>query len=181
MKRNPRFPDKRLVIGIILTVLGAVLLLRTTGYLPTPGIVWPVIFLALGIFLLYLVLIRKASEHYLFLGLVLTLGGAFFVLRNTVIPPVSMARIWPVFMLIIGLSMIPYGLRLRAHSRVAIIVPGIAITALSLLFLPFSLGLAGIGFRRFVIIWWPVLIVLLGIFMIYSHFRRSGRNPEGER
>lgn len=154
-------------------LLGGVLLLQTTGYLPSPGRLWPVILLLSGLTMLYTVLIRRANTYYLLSGTVLSLAGLFFLLTNTLLAGVSFSRLWPVLMAIIGLSILPYGFTKTGGPRIALIVPGITITLLALLFLPFSLGITGVGFRVFVQTWWPVLFLLLGAVFVLLYFRKS--------
>jgi hypothetical protein len=154
-------------------LLGGVLLLQTTGYLPLLGRFWPVFLLFAGLSMLYAVLVRRANAYYLLSGTVFSLAGLFFLLTNTLLAGVSFSRLWPVLMAIIGLSILPYGFTRTGGSRIALIVPGVTITLLALLFLPFSLGITGIGFRAFVQTWWPVLFLIIGTVFILLYFRKS--------
>jgi hypothetical protein len=167
---KPRYADKLLVLGAAILVLGGILLLWSLGYLPGLGNLWPLPFLLLGLFMLYLAYLRGKSQRYIIPGMIFTLGGTFFLLLNTVLYDRGMEKYWPFFMLITGLSLIPYGMKKKGAARTAIIVPALFIAALSLMFLPFSLGAAGIGFLAFVRHWWPLIIVGLGLALIISYF-----------
>ncbi|WP_455383724.1 LiaI-LiaF-like domain-containing protein, partial [Salinispira pacifica] len=103
------------------------------------------------------------------------LGGLFLFLMMTVMTAVGLERIWPVFMSIVGLSLFAYGMVKRGYARLSMTIPGIAIIALSLVFLPFSLGLAHQSFRAFVGEWWPVLFVVLGLVLILIYALRRRR------
>ncbi len=92
-----------------------------------------------GLFFLYMAWPRKHSDTWIIPGMVLTLGGLVFLLANTVLQGQSLERIWPLFMLVTGLSLIPYGLRKKASARTAIMVPAVFISFLALFFLIFSL------------------------------------------
>ena len=77
--------QKRLVFGAVFSLLGILLLLRTTGNLPTVSALWPVFLIILGLLLLYFNLVRGASERYLLLGMICTLVGIFFLLSKTIL------------------------------------------------------------------------------------------------
>jgi len=166
--QEERFPHKNLIVGILLLLLGGVLLLWRLGLLPSMGALWPLPLLVAGLSLLYLNL-KGRSQRYILPGMLLTLGALYFLLRNTVIPSMSLSRTWPVFMLIIGLSFLPYGFRGK-KARVSIIVPAVAIMGLAVIFLPFSLGLVRESFTDFALTWWPTLLLLTGAVLVLSFF-----------
>jgi len=176
---RPRYPNKFLVLGVAALVAGGVLLLWNLGYLPQPGRLWPIAVLVAGLFFLYMAWPRKHSDNWIIPGMVLTLGGLVFLLANTVLGGQSLQRIWPVFMLVTGVSLIPYALRKKASARAAIIVPAIFISFLALFFLIFSLHREeGGGLVAFVRQWWPMILVVLGISLIISFF--STRKPSNK-
>jgi hypothetical protein len=174
----PRYPNKLLIAGVAVLVVGGVLLLWNLGYLPQPGKLWPVPVILVGLAFLYMTWPRRHSDRWLVPGMVLTLGGILFLLVNTVLTENGLARIWPAFMLVTGISLIPYGFRRRGSARTAIVVPGIFICCLALIFFPFSVGSTGGGFRAFARQWWPVIVVLAGIALIASFF--STRRPSNK-
>jgi len=163
-----------LILGSGILVAGGVLLLWTLGYLPQPGPLWPVPVMLTGLVLLYLAYPRGWSERWIIPGMVLSLGGLVFLLASTVLREEGLARVWPLFMLVTGLSLIPYGFKKRGGARVAIIVPALFISALAILFLVFSLRAEG-GFAAFVRQWWPMILVILGLALLASFF--STRRP----
>lgn len=164
-----------LVIGSLLLLLGGLLLLWSFGYLRDIGALWPVVFILLGLLVLYLVLIRGAAEVYAFPGMLMALGGIYFLLGTSFMPWRSLIRIWPVFMAIAGVSIIPYALLKKGYARAVLLVPSIAIIVLALIFLPFSLRVVSVRFARFAALWWPLLVVLLGLIFLITHFVRSRR------
>jgi hypothetical protein len=175
---KPRYPNMLLVLGVVAALSGGVLMLWNLGYLPQPGRLWPVLLIAPGLFLLYLAWPRKSSDRWIIPGMLCTLGGIVLLLMNTVLASQSLARIWPAFMLVTGLSLVPYGLRRKGSSRTALVVPGIFISCLALCFLPFSLRHAEGGFAAFVRQWWPLILVLLGIALVVSFF--TTRRPSSK-
>jgi hypothetical protein len=177
--QKPRYPNKFLVLGVAGVVSGGVLLLWNLGYLPQPGRLWPIAVLVVGLFFLYMAWPRKHSDSWIIPGMVLTLGGLVLLLANTVLEGESLQRIWPLFMLVTGISLIPYALRKKASARAAVIVPAIFISFLALFFLVFSLHREeGGGLAAFVRQWWPMILVVLGITLIISFF--STRRPSNK-
>ena len=172
----PRFPNKILFIGILLILLGTVLLLWTSGLLVGVVSLWPVVPIAIGVYLIYIVFRRNARESYVFLGMILLLGGIAFLLLNTILTAVALSRIWPVFMSIVGVSLYGYGLKKRGTKRLSLVVPAAAIFLLSLLFLPFSLDIAEQEFVQFVSVWWPTLFLVLGLVLIVLDIWRRRRS-----
>jgi hypothetical protein len=177
-KPSPRYPNKLLVAGVAVLIAGGVILLWNLGYLPQPGKLWPVPVIIVGLFFLYMAWPRGHSDQWIIPGMVLTLGGVVFLLVNTVLNEESLARIWPAFMLVTGVSLIPYGFRKKGSARTAIVVPALFISLLALLFFPFSLRRTGGGFVAFVQQWWPMILVILGIALIVSFF--STRRPSNK-
>ncbi len=176
--RPPRYPNKLLVGGVAVFVAGGVLLLWNLGYLPQPGRLWPVPVIIVGLFFLYMAWPRGRSDHWIIPGMILTLGGIVFLLMNTVLSAQSLERIWPAFMLVTGVSLVPYAYRKRGSARIAIIIPALFISFLALVFLPFSLHRTGGGFAAFVRQWWPVIPLILGIALVVSFF--SARRPSSK-
>ena len=177
--QRPRYPNKFLVLGVAGVVAGGILLLWNFGYLPQPGYLWPIAVLIIGLIFLYMAWPRKHSDNWIIPGMVLTLGGLVLLLTNTVLQQQSLQRIWPLFMLITGISLVPFALRKKASARAAIIVPAIFISLLALFFLVFSLHREeGGGLVVFVRQWWPMILVVLGITLIISFF--STRRPSNK-
>ncbi len=174
----PRYPNKLLVAGVAVLVAGSVILLWNLGYLPQPGQLWPVPVIIVGLFFLYMAWPRGHSDRWIIPGMVLTLGGVVFLLVNTVLNEESLPRIWPLFMLVTGVSLIPYGYRKKGSARTAIVIPGLFISLLALLFFPSSLRRTGGGFVAFVQQWWPMILMILGIVLIVSFF--STRRPSNK-
>jgi len=173
--RPPRYPNKLLVIGMSALVAGGVLLMVNLGSLAVPTSLWPLAPLAAGLAFLYLSYVRGHSSRYILPGMLLTLGGLFFLLVETVLGWESVARVWPAFMLITGLSMLAWGMRLVPKARTAIVVPGVFIAALGLLLLPFSLRRQEGSLAAFVGRWWPLSLVAIGLVLLASFL--STRRP----
>jgi hypothetical protein len=171
MKRTaPRYPNKLLVIGTAVLVAGGVLLMVTLGSFTLPASLWPLPLLAAGLVFLYLAYVRGRSSRYILPGMLLTLCGLFFLLVETVIGWAALERAWPAFMIITGLSLLAWGLRLKPKARTAIIVPGLFIAALGVLLFPFSVQRHPGSLAAFVGRWWPLVLVVIGLVLVASFF-----------
>ena len=158
--------EKLLSFGIIFIFLGAVLLLVTTGKLTGRELIWPLLMLLLGLFLLYRSFFRFSADIYILIGMFLFLSGLSLLLRITFLDRFEIERIWPFFMLFTVISLLPYGFKKKKDNRLKIFIPAFAIIILSLFFLPFSLRLFTMRFLTFAVIWWPVVLIAMGITLI---------------
>ena len=93
--RTPRYPNKLLVIGAVALVAGVVLLMANLGSFSLPLGLWPVPLLLAGLVFLYLAYVRGRSSRYILPGMLLTLGGLFFLLVETVLGWEALDRAWP--------------------------------------------------------------------------------------
>lgn len=167
-----------LLLGLILLLFGGSLLLRTTGNLPGVLPLWPIVVVILGVSMLYKVFIRNGHESYVFAGLFLVLAGAFLLILNTHVFDVKIRQIWPFFMLFVGVSLLAYGFKRPGTAKARMMIPALSIIFLSVVFLLFSMGVITVSLRRFVVMWWPAIIVLAGIvFIIFDAI--SHRKPKG--
>jgi len=158
-----------LVSGTFLTVVGILLLVWTQGFIDSFVKWWPLVFAIVGGLLLYKAFFRKSRPSAVFAGLLLFLTGLFIlVLNNGVFEPLTLKELWPVFMGIVGLSLIPYGARYRRTIRVTLVIPGVILIVLMGVFLLFSLGIVKQTLAEFVVSWWPLLLVFMGLTLVAS-------------
>jgi hypothetical protein len=172
MSRAPRFPNKFVVIGTMFVLAGLLLLLWTVGEVGNAVRLWPLTLLLAGLVLLYYRIFRRGPDWYVFLGVALLLAGVLLIITSFVVP-LQLSAIWPFFMTICGVALLLYGLRKSGYTRLSLTVPGTAMLLLSLLFLPFSLGLVDATFSEVVTDWWPLILVLLGITFLALHLARG--------
>jgi len=170
--KEPRFPNKYVVIGVTTLVLGLLLLLWTVGELKQPVNLWPLGLFVAGLVLLYFRIFQAGPDSYLFLGIGLLLSGILLLITKIVVH-LELAAIWPFFMTISGVALLVYGLGKRGYTRLSLAVPGVATLMLSFLFLPFSLGIVKRPFAEVVGEWWPLILVVLGIAILVLHLVRE--------
>ena len=179
-QRRPRSDDVLFISAFATILLGLAFLLYTTKTFVGLLRVWPILVMAAGGVLLYFALVRGASVSFFFGGLFFVLEGAFFL--TALLLDWQLVRAWPLSMTIAGLAGLLSGLAARKRLRTFFLVPSIGFIALGLVFADFSFGLAKIGFKSFIAMWWPSLLIAGGIllFVAYGLSRRSPvRRAEG--
>jgi drug/metabolite transporter (DMT)-like permease len=179
MRNEPKFPNKYLIIGAVTFIVGGLFLLWTLGFLPSFKSLWPLPLIIFGMLLIYLVIFHRRRDVYLVIGMILSLCGIFFLLIN-IIPEKNLAKIWPGFMLITGISLLPYAFRKKQEKyKIAIIIPAWCMIILSCIFFLFSLNILGVSFQVFVSKWWPVLIIILGIsFIVLFYYSKKKKRAK---
>lgn len=161
-------------LGLGAALSGSVLLLFTTGILPTLTSLWPGLFLLIGTYLLYRGYIIRSSEGAIFMGVFFLLFGVVLVLLNTVMSWAVLERLWPVFLTVLALALLFYGLQKKSDARIIYVTPALVLIGLSLLFLLFSLDLIEMSFAKFVTRWWPLAIVALGLtVMLHNALKKT--------
>lgn len=181
-KTEPRFPHKLLITGIVLILAGILILSWTLGLFPEflswLVALWPVPLVAGGLIMLYLVYLKAKTDRLILPGMILLLSGIFFLLYNTVIPEKSLEKIWPAFMDIAGVSLLPYAFKKTQRTRIGLFISSITLICLSLLFFPFSLKAVDSDFLHFAIQWWPAIVVIVGLILTLSYWINRRRRKK---
>ena len=177
------FPRKMLIAGSIFLVAGGALLLRTTGFLTANLSLWPTVIVLIGLMLLHRVYFKNGADAHIFSGIFLILVGAFLLVLNTGVLESDFKQFWPLFMLFAGVSLFFFGLKKNGAARLGMTIPAVAIILLSLFFLLFSLQIVSMSLRRFVVVWWPGILVFAGGMLIIldvlmERKERSDRDKE---
>jgi hypothetical protein len=172
MNEKEVFPARLLIIGTIFILGGSLLLLWTSASITYTELLWPLFLILPGLGFLYKAFVRNGTESHTIPGTFFTLLGIYFLLSNTVLPENELEKIWPIFMFITGISMLPYGIGKKRGIKVKILVPAGAIITMSLFFLPFTLKLLTIRFISFVTRWWPVLFIILGLIFLTIYYTK---------
>jgi len=173
-----QFPlNRNVLFGVVLVVLGLMALSFTAFKISFVHAFWPPALIFLGGLFIWRVFFLDASEAFLFMGMLAVQAGVLGLL-NGWFSFISVERIWPVFLFMAGVTLFPYGMRKRRINRPVFIIPAVTFIFLSVIFLPFSLDIIRMSFREFVILWWPLLLVFIGILFVTSHL---GRNLKDKR
>ncbi|HTX71584.1 MAG TPA: hypothetical protein VMC79_02055 [Rectinemataceae bacterium] len=178
-QKHPKSQDILFVSALAAVLLGIGLLLYTTAAVPVGDRLWPVLVMAAGGALIYFALVQGASDYIFFGGILFVLTGALSILSNLI--GWTLREAWPLIMVASGATGLLTGLRRWRRMR-----PGFTTTSISFLFLGmvfslFSFKFVTISLKRFVLSWWPSLLIAggLALFAAYGYTRRtgSGRRP----
>jgi len=154
--------NRRVLVGLSLVVAGGGLLLVTTRVVTVGAIIAPLLFVVIGVILFWRAFLPGGRDGNAFSGTLLALTGGFWILWESVLPGVRASMVWPVFMTIVGIALIVYGVRKGEEYRYTLVVPGAAIVAMSGVFLLFSLNVIEASLTEVAVVWWPLILVVIG-------------------
>lgn len=164
MKRNEQKTwENILVAGIFSVLIGLLLLFLTTGALRPMGTIVPSVFILLGVAGAVAIFRHACHFKFLFLCSVFVLLGVFLLAFNLGLFGAPLSSLWPVFPLIIGLSLLPPGFFHYKGVRARFLIPAILFIVLSSVFFLFSFRIITISLRSFISFYWPLLFVAIGL------------------
>ncbi|MFP4152245.1 MAG: hypothetical protein ACLFR8_06245 [Alkalispirochaeta sp.] len=158
--------NRRVLLGLSLVVAGGGLLLVTTGAVTVGAIIAPLLFVVCGVVLFWRAFLPGGRDANAFSGTLLALTGGFWILWESVLPGVRASMVWPVFMTIVGIALIVYGIRKGEEYRFTLVVPGTAIVAMSGVFLLFSLEVVEASLTHVAVVWWPLILIVIGMMIL---------------
>lgn len=103
---------------------------------------------------------------YIALGFMLVFDSIFFALLNIDFLNLSLKEYWPVTVLNAGLAFVVSDLFIYKKIRAVFLFPSVALFILGTVFLLFSLHLFHISFAKFISVFWPIVLFVLGILLI---------------
>lgn len=171
---KPLLPRRPFVPALVLILLGALFLPWTSGLLNILSAFWPIPLIAIGVVQLIFVLLGKAREGYLFSGFLLVAGGVGALLFLSGVAHVELSRGWPGFVTLTGLLLISFSYAQPVEKRPSYRIPGLVFLIMSFVFFLFSFDVIDADFADIVASWWPLILVLLGVFLLIP------RSPDGD-
>lgn len=149
--------------GILLAIIGGILAVDTMADLTVLYKLWPLLCTILGIGFTGIYLQRSRRESmYIGLG-IFFIGFSVLALYCNFTSWTTLAKLWPVFPLLLGVSMV-FGFLFGSRHAV-LLLNGLLFISLSIVFfLVFSLS-----YR----LWWSVFILSGASFFIFDKARRS--------
>lgn len=124
----------------------------------------------LGTVFVYLAISFFKDTMLLYAGLVFWTIGIMFLLMDTNMVPWTQKQLWPIIMILCGVFLYPSGFFRYRKARTTYIFPASAMVLLGLLFSLFSFRVIKISFVEFVTQWWPVMLIVIGLFLIVVFF-----------
>jgi hypothetical protein len=161
-----------LVTGIILALAGSLFLLSSLAVVVNLPIVVSIIIIIIGGLLMVLTIKLKKSSVFLFIAIFqLSIGVYLLLLFSRIFAPAfTFAASWPLISILAGVSLFPSGWRHYRAVKFFYAIPALAFVVLGGVLLLFSTRLVAISFKQFMLRWWPLIIIIAGVFLIVLSF-----------
>jgi hypothetical protein len=162
---------KNLTIGIILIVMGILFLLSNLNESFSWKNIWPVVFL-IPIFFITMDFLSSPStkKDKIFPLFFLTQLMIFFYIWSSVFHYHDMNKLWPFFILMPGISTVMLGI---FKPKVSEILSGSIVVFIGILFLLYTFKTVTFSFLLNI---WPVFLIILGLYIIFSIRRKNKKD-----
>jgi hypothetical protein len=166
------------IAGLLLMILGITFLLGTMTGISRLSVLWSFLFVIIGALCAVLAIKLNKRTFYLFFASFFILMGLFLFFSALRIIPITLAQGWPLLSVFAGLALLPAGWRHYRAIRYRYLIPSAAFVALGCMLLVFSFKVVSFSFKRFIINWWPLLIVLTGIVLVLLSLSSGSGNRD---
>jgi hypothetical protein len=167
-----RIPHRKLtahiafIIGLLLMFFGSAFLLGTLEGTTRFSVLRAFFFVIIGALCAFFAIKLNKRSTYLFFAAFFLLVGFFLFLSALHILPFSFSQAWPLLSVFAGIALLPSGWRHFGSFRSRYVVPAVVFVILGCTLMIFSFHLAPFSFKHFVISWWPLLVVLIGLILV---------------
>ncbi|MBQ6779889.1 MAG: hypothetical protein IJP62_01515 [Treponema sp.] len=155
-----------LAIGIVCIFAGFFLLIHPFAGLQDVAPFTNICLILFGALCFYFALVKYRHAPLFFFGLYLCLASCLFLLVTSGILPVGLSQLWPCGVVLCGICLFFTGLFRHRKILSAYLFPSLLLIILGGFFLLFSLDIISISFRTFVARWWPVFLIIIGLFLV---------------
>lgn len=110
------------------------------------------------------------------LGFMFVFNGIFFSLSNIGFLGMTVRKFWPVVVINTGLSFFAADFFIYRRLRSVFFFPSVFLFILGIIFLLFSTDVFHVSFRKFISVFWPIVLVVFGVILIatYGVKRKTG-------
>jgi hypothetical protein len=168
------------IIGFSLMLVGLSFLLGSVAGISRLSVFLAFSFLVAGsLFAIVAVKLSKRASYLFFAAFLFMVGFFVFLTALHIIPRLFFFRAWPLMSVFSGLALLPTGLRHYGAFRSKFVVPSCVFLILGIVLLIFSFRLVTFSFKQFILDWWPLFFVLIGIILVLGSL--DGKNTNGNR
>jgi cell division protein FtsW (lipid II flippase) len=153
-------------IGLVLMFIGSAFLLGTLEGTTLFSILRAFFFVIIGVLCAFFAIKLNKRSIYLFFAAFFLLVGLFLFLSALRIIPFSFSQGWPLVSVFAGLALFPAGWHRFGSFRSRYVAPAVVFILLGCFLMIFSFRMVPFSFRHFVITWWPLLVLLIGLVLI---------------
>jgi hypothetical protein len=155
------------ISGILLMLVGSVFLLTAFPGTSRRSALAAFLFIIIGALFIFLVAKLNKRSLYLFAAVLFLQVGFFLLLFALEIIPLSFSQSWPVFSIFTGLAMFPSGWNRYRKLQPGYLVSSLAFVILGGILLLFSLNVVRFPFKRVILEWWPLILFLSGLILVF--------------
>lgn len=157
--------------GVILIIIGAVLLVKKlTPYSIGWDEIYPIVLIIIA-GLIFKTVLRKRERGGIFLGTLLFLLGCYFLVRNYDIVPYEYAReVWPIILIIIGLSFL--SVFIFYPKDWGIVIPGAILVFIGTVIFLRRLDIFYFDLGELISDYWPITLILIGGAIVFSALKK---------
>jgi hypothetical protein len=152
--------------GLLFMILGNLFLLGTFSGAVQMSVFIALLFILIGVFCAILALKLNKRSLYLFFAAFFILLGFFLVFLTLRIIPVTFSQGWPFFSVFTGLALFPAGWHRYGKIKAGYTVSSLAFIVLGCLLLIFSFDVVQFTFKKFILQWWPLILILAGVILV---------------
>ena len=168
-------------IGLLLMFAGSGLLLGTIEGTSRISVLTSFLFFLIGVIFAILAIKMNRRSIYLFFATFFLLIGFFLFFTALRIITIPFSRLWPLISVFAGLALIPAGFHHRRAFRASYMVSAFSFIILGIVLMVFSFNLVPFSFTRFVLDWWPLLVVLGGLVLVLLALSSNSKTQRPEQ
>ncbi len=160
-----------LALGLFFIFCGTTLLVMFLSPLETYSyLLLPTGVLVVGLVMLYLTLKGNKRAFFTFTGLFLCASWLLLLLVSAEIFDYSIYELWPIFVIISAIVLVPLGYIKYNFLPITLIVSAAVLAIVGITLLLFSLDIIKMSMTEFASQWWPLAIILFGFSLIMLFF-----------
>ncbi|MDR2630147.1 MAG: DUF5668 domain-containing protein [Spirochaetaceae bacterium] len=152
--------------GLLLMVFGSAYLLGTFPGSFRVSVVFAFLSVIIGVLCAMLALKLNKRSLYLFFAAFFILLGFFLFFFTLKIIPMNFSQAWPFLSVFTGLALFPAGWHRYGKIKIGYTVSSMAFIALGCLLLIFSFDVVQFTFKKFILQWWPLILILAGVMLV---------------
>jgi hypothetical protein len=168
-------------IGLLLMLLGVASLLGTISGTSRISVLISFLVVIIGAFFAVVAVRLNKRSVYFFIAAFFLQTGFFLFLSALRIIPFPLAEMWPLFSVFAGLSLFIAGWRRYGKIKPWYVVPSTALVILGCILLMFSFDVIPFSFSHFILDWWPLLLVLAGLILVFVSLGTRVRTEDNNK
>ena len=154
------------IIGFFLMFLGTAFLIGSLMEISRASILLSFLLIIAGAGCAVFAIKLNRRSLYLFFAALFLQAGIFLFLDAIKIIPVRFSHVWPLLSVFAGIALIPAGWHHYGAIKVKYMVPSAAFIILGSALMVFSMDMVTFSLSRFVLDWWPLLVLLAGLTLV---------------